>query len=87
MGISKDSVASHRAFIAKHSLTSLTLLADEKGVVTALYKTDHPVLPVSKRVYILVDKEGNIVYRKDTGFGLLDNQTQTLLEEIDGKIQ
>ncbi len=87
VGISKDSVESHRAFIAKHGLTALTLLSDEKGVVTKLYKTNHALLPVSKRVYILVDKQGNIVYRKDTGLALLENQTQTLTGEIDRQIK
>lgn len=87
IGISRDSAQSHRAFIAKHGLSALTLLSDEKGVVTGLYKTGHALLPVSKRVYILVDKQGNIVYRKDTGFDLLENQTQTLIGEIDRKIQ
>ena len=86
IGISRDSAKSHLAFIAKHGLTSLTLLADEKGVVTKLYGTDHTVLPVSKRVYILVDKQMRIVYRKDTGFDLLPNQTQTLIGEIDRHI-
>ncbi|WP_425523873.1 redoxin domain-containing protein [Desulfatitalea alkaliphila] len=85
--MSRDASESHRAFIAKHQLTSITLLADEKGTVTSLYRTNHPLLPVSKRVYIIVDKEGNIVYRKDTGFGLLDNQTQTLLGEIDRNVR
>jgi peroxiredoxin len=63
------------------------LLADEKGEVIKLYKTNHAVLPVSKRVYIIVDKQGNIVYRKDTGFDLLENQTQTLTGEIDRQIK
>lgn len=87
LGISKDSAESHRAFIAKHGLSDLTLLSDEKGVVTGLYKTNHAVLPVSKRVYLIVDKQGNIVYRKDTGLGLLENQTQTLIGEIDRQIK
>jgi len=55
--------------------------------VIKLYKTDHAILPVSKRVYIIVDKQGNIVYRNDTGFSLLENQTQTLIGEIDRHIQ
>jgi len=62
------------------------LLADEKGIATRLYGTDHAILPVSKRVYIIVDKQMKIVYRKDTGFGLLPNQTQTLIGEIDRHI-
>lgn len=86
LGISKDSAQSHRDFIAKHELVNITLLTDEKREVTNIYGADHWLLPVSKRVYIIVDKQGNIVYRKDTGLGLLDNQTQTLIGEIDRKI-
>jgi hypothetical protein len=34
-----------------------------------------------------MDKQRNIVYRKDTGFALLENQTQTLIGEIDSNIK
>lgn len=87
LGISRDSAESHRGFIAKHDLSGITLLTDEKGVVANFYKANHPVLPVFKRVYIIVDKQGNIVYRKDTGLALLENQTQTLTGEIDRQIK
>ncbi|MEE9913054.1 MAG: redoxin domain-containing protein [Deltaproteobacteria bacterium] len=86
LGISKDSAQSHRDFIAKHALADMTLLSDEKSEVIKLYGADHWLLPVSRRVYIIMDKQRNIVYRKDTGFDLLPNQTQTLVGEIDRKI-
>jgi len=86
LGISKDSAQLHRDFIAKHSLVNTTLLTDEKGTVIKIYGTDHWLLPVSKRVYIIVDKQMRLVYRLDTGFDLLPNQTQTLIGEIDRKI-
>jgi peroxiredoxin len=91
MGLSRDSAESHRSFIAKHKLNDLTLLVDEKGKIAKLYKADHWLLPLSRRVYIIIDKDMNVIYRKDMGFvlgfGLLENQTQTLLDEIDQNIK
>lgn len=86
LGISRDSAQSHRDFIAKHGLVNVTLLTDEKGDIIKTYGANHGLLPVSKRVYLLVDKQMRIVYRKDTGFDLLPNQTQTLIAEIDRHI-
>jgi len=58
-------------------------LVDKKGKIAKLYDADHWILPLSKRVYLIIDKKMHIIYRKDMGFGLLPNQTDTLLEEID----
>jgi len=60
---------------------------DEKGKIAKLYDADHWLLPLSKRVYLIVNKKMNVIYRKDMGFGLLPNQTETLLEEIDRHIK
>lgn len=87
IGISRDSAKSHRDFIAKHGLSGITLLTDEKGEVAKLYGANHKLLPIAKRVYIIMDKQHNIVYRKDTGFALLENQTQILIGEIDRNIK
>lgn len=65
----------------------MTLLVDEKGKIAKLYDADHWLLPLSKRVYLIVDPKMNIIYRKDMGFALLPDQTQTLLGEVDGKIR
>lgn len=65
----------------------MTLLVDEKGKIAKIYDADHRLLPLSRRVYLIIDKQMNIIYRKDMGFALLPNQTQTLLGEIDSKIQ
>ncbi len=51
------------------------------------YGVKHWLLPVAKRVYIIVDKERNILYKKDTGFSLLENQTETLLKKIDSSLK
>ncbi len=68
-------------------MNNVTLLVDEKGKIAKLYDADHWLLPLSKRVYLIVDPKMNIIYRKDMGFALLPDQTQTLLGEIDGKIR
>ena len=61
----------------------MTLLVDEKGKIAKLYDADHWILPLSKRVYLIIDQKMNVIYRKDMGFALLPDQTQTLLGEID----
>ncbi len=65
----------------------MTLLVDRKGGVAKTYGADHPVLPLSKRVYLVIDRNMKVIYRKDMGFALLENQTDTLLREIDEKIR
>ncbi len=52
-----------------------------------MYKADHWLLPLSKRVYVIIDKKMNIIYRNDMGFALLPDQTQTLIDEIDRQIK
>lgn len=85
--MSRDSAESHRKFIAKHGLHNMTLLVDEKGKIARMFDADHALLPLSRRVYLVVDKQMNILYRKDMGFALLPNQTQTLIGEIDRQVR
>ena len=40
-------------------------------------------MQLSKRVYLIIDRKMKIIYRKDMGFALLPDQTQTLMNEID----
>ncbi len=87
LGLSRDSADSHRKFIAKHGLSRMTLLVDEKGKIAKMYDADHWILPLSKRVYLIVDQNLNVLYRKDMGFGLLPDQTQTLMTEIDRMVK
>lgn len=82
-----DSPESHRKFIEKHSLKDITLLSDKKKETIKKYGTKHWLLPVSKRVYIILNSSGEIIYRKDTGFSILENQTKTLLDVIDKNIR
>ena len=65
----------------------MTLLVDEKGAIARIYDADHWLLPLSRRVYLIVDQKMNIIYRKDMGFALLPNQTETLIGEIDRGLQ
>ncbi len=48
-----------------------------------MYDADHWLLPLSKRVYIIVNQKMNVIYGKDMGFNLLPDRTKTLLGEID----
>ena len=77
---------SHRKFIKKHGLADITLLSDEKGEISKIYNADHWLLPVASRVYIIVNKDREIVYRKNKGIFLLKNQTETLLKVIDERV-
>lgn len=61
----------------------MTLLVDNGGNIAKLYDADHWLLPISKRVYLIIDQEMNIIYRKDMGFALLPDQTETLIGEIE----
>lgn len=87
LGLSRDSAESHRKFIAKHGLHNMTLLVDEKGKIAKRYDADHWILPLSKRVYLIVDQNRKILYRKDMGFALLPDQTKTLMTEIDHMVK
>ena len=87
LGISMDSGQSHRKFIENHQLYDLTLLSDKDGKVVDAYDADHWLLPVASRVYIIVDRNREIVYRSDQGLSKLDNQTETLLKQIDDQIE
>jgi hypothetical protein len=60
---------------------------DEKGKIAKIYDADHWLLPLSRRVYIIIDKDMKIIYKEDMGFALLENQTETLLAEIDRNIR
>lgn len=83
LGISVDTIESHRTFIAKYKLKDITLLSDAGAATARAYNAKHPVLPIANRVYLVVDQNRRGLFRSDTGFGLLENQTERLLEAID----
>jgi thioredoxin-dependent peroxiredoxin len=57
IGISSDSVESHRSFAQKHSLP-FTLLSDEEGKVRKLYGVSNTLGLFPGRVTYVVDQEG-----------------------------
>ena len=86
LGISLDSPDSHRDFIKKLGLSDLTLLSDEAGKVAKHYGAKSLLLPVAKRVYLVLDKDGQIVFQKKKFIFPLKDQTETLLQVIDASI-
>ena len=68
VGISSQSVASHRSFTDKHHLT-VPLLADEDGAVAKAYGAYRRPLG-TKRAVIIVDETGTVVHRHDHALGL-----------------
>ena len=86
LGLSTDSSKSHRKFISKHDLNDLTLLSDPEKRVTEIYGAGHWILPVASRVYFIVDSNREIIFKKDTGLSVMEQQTEKLLTEIDKHI-
>jgi peroxiredoxin Q/BCP len=68
VGISQQSLDSHQAFMAKHSLT-VPLLADEGGRVAKEYSAHAGPLG-TKRAVIVIDEEGVVRHRHDHMLGL-----------------
>jgi thioredoxin-dependent peroxiredoxin len=81
VGISSQSVASHRAFTDTNSL-NVPLLADESGDVAKSYSAHAPVVG-TKRAVIIVDEEGVVRHRHDHLFGLDFQTVGDLREALD----
>jgi len=64
IGVSFDSAASHKKFIAEYNL-NFPLLADTEGKIIAAYDTKMPLLKMSKRVSFLIGTEGKIIHVTD----------------------
>jgi thioredoxin-dependent peroxiredoxin len=64
VGVSRDDAASHKKFIADHSLT-FPLLADTDGMLTEKYGAGMAGRKMSRRVSFLINKEGKIVHVTD----------------------
>ena len=78
VGISSQSVESHRGFTAKHDL-NVPLLADDDGAVAKAYGAHAPVIG-TKRAVVIVDEDGVVRHRHDHVLGL-DFQTVADLRE------
>jgi thioredoxin-dependent peroxiredoxin len=68
VGISSQSLESHRDFTAKHGLT-VPLLADVGGKVAKAYGAHRGPLG-TKRAVVIVDADGEVSYRHDHTLGL-----------------
>jgi thioredoxin-dependent peroxiredoxin len=78
VGISSQSVDSHRDWTQKHDLT-VPLLADPGGEVAKAYDA-HPPVVGTRRAVVIVDEDGTVRHRHDHLLGL-DFQTVDDLRE------
>lgn len=66
IGVSYDSVDSHKAFIAKYNL-NFTLLADPDGKIVSLYDTKMDGKDLSNRISFLIGLDGKVVHVTKSG--------------------
>jgi peroxiredoxin Q/BCP len=83
VGISPQSVESHREFIDEHALT-LPLLADTGLAVTRAYGV-HSRLVGTKRATFIIDESGTIRYRHDNLLSL-SYDTVTTIAHVLGEL-
>jgi peroxiredoxin Q/BCP len=81
VGISTDSVSSHKKFGEKYDLP-LRLLADEKGEVTKLFDVKSWLPKRSARAVFVIDKNGIIRYRKVQPLSIKQPKKSDVLEAI-----
>lgn len=81
VGISMDSVASHKGFAEKNELT-LRLLADESGEVTEMYDVKSWLPGRSARAVIVIDKEGILRHHKVQPISIFRPKDDEVLEAI-----
>jgi peroxiredoxin len=80
-------VESHHAFASAIS-PDITLLSDPDASVVKSYDVFLGLgsKGVTKRAYLLLDKNRTILYKHLDGVTVLDNQSDTLIKSIDGLI-
>ncbi len=81
VGISTDSVSSHKGFADKYNLT-LRLLADEKGEVVEKYGVKSWLPGRSARAVVVIDKAGAIRYHKVQSLSLFRPKDDEILDAI-----
>jgi peroxiredoxin Q/BCP len=81
VGVSSQSVESHRDFRDKHGL-NVPLLADTDGAVAKAYGATRPV-GGTNRVVVIVDEAGIVRYRHDPLVGLGYQTVEDLREALD----
>lgn len=81
VGISTDSVESHKGFAEKNELP-LTLLSDTDGKVSAAYGMKSWLPGRSARGVVVIDKEGRIAYHKVQSLSLFRPADEDVLAAI-----
>jgi peroxiredoxin len=76
-----DSVASHKSFADKYSLT-VKLLSDEKGDVVKLYDVKSWLPKRSARAVVIIDRDGIIRYRKVESLSLFRPSDDEIINAI-----
>lgn len=81
IGISTDTVSSHKGFADKYNLT-LKLLADEKGEVVEKYGVKSWLPGRSGRAVVVIDKDGVIRYHKVQSLSIFRPKDDDILQVI-----
>jgi len=81
VGISMDSVESHKDFAVKKELP-LKLLSDDKGEVTKKYDVKSWLPGRAARAVVVIDKNGKIAYRKVESVSLFRPKDDDVLAAI-----
>jgi thioredoxin-dependent peroxiredoxin len=81
VGISSDSVKSHKSFAQKHSLP-LRLLSDPDGKVSKQYGMESWLPGRSARGVVIIDKDGKIAFSKVEAISLLRPKDEDVLAAI-----
>jgi thioredoxin-dependent peroxiredoxin len=81
VGISSQSVDSHRSFARRHGL-NVPLLADPGGHVAQAYSAFSRRLGITKRAVVVIDEQGVVRYRHDHLLGLAYRSVDDLREAL-----
>lgn len=81
IGISTDTVESHKGFAGKHELP-LRLLSDADGAISAIYGMKSWLPGRTARGVVVVDKDGNIAYQKAELVSLFRPSDESVLAAI-----
>ncbi len=81
IGISTDSVESHKGFAEKHNFP-FTLLSDESGNVIEKYNVKSWLPGRSARAVVVIDKMGKIAYHKTQSMSIFRPDDAEVLQAI-----
>jgi peroxiredoxin Q/BCP len=82
LGISTDSVSSHKAFAEKHSFP-FTLLSDEKKTVSKQYDA-LSFLGTAQRAYVMIDETGVVRYASSESLPIFRKTQADLMQDLQG---